>query len=44
MEVAFRHDSLAFTALFLFPVLPEDGNHEIVHETPNLLLWCYSFF
>lgn len=36
-EVAFRHDSLAFTAQFLFPVLPEDRYHEIFYETPNLL-------
>lgn len=38
MEIAFRHDDPAFTAQFLFPVLPEHRYHEIFHETPDLLL------
>lgn len=44
MEVAFRHDDLAFTAQFLFPVLPEDRYHEIVHETPDLPHKMMSFW
>jgi hypothetical protein len=39
MEVAFRHDQLAFIAQFLFPVLPKDRFIEL--KSP-LKMMCFG--